>query len=233
MSSTSSYDAIKLLAASDPTVAGFFNRLWANNYTDFLKALYDDIGQGVLEIVKQKHLIVNEGEDGTTARLQLFLKGMGYSCSFAMAGGNVDIEVKRNSFSWIGEAKRYTQVSAVHQGFLQLSTRYAPPIDGSGVAYGGLLAYLRHPDAKGKMSDWKDALQASFPDPADCTFSDCTRFGPLGFYSEHVHESYGTPFRVWHVCVPLHHDPKDKSGMATKSRRATKATKATKAKKSP
>lgn len=233
MTMVSSYDAIKALAAGDPVIAGFFNRHWATSYDDFLSALYDDIREGVVEIVKVKHLIVDEGEDSTTTKLQLFLKGMGYACSFTVSGGNVDIEVRRNSFSWIGEAKRYTQVSAVKEGFLQLTTRYAPPINGSGIAYGGLLAYLRLPDAKGKMDDWKEALKKSFPNASDCAFSDCTRFGPLGFYSEHVHESYGTPFRVWHVCVPLHHDPKDKSGKATKARRSTKPPKTSKAKKCP
>lgn len=228
MSTHLTWDMVNEISAGDPILGGLIKRRLAANYGEFLEILYDDITEGADEIRRQKHFIEKESEDGTTGRLQLFLKGRGYQCDFTAAGGNVDIEVKWKTFRWIGEAKKYTQVDKVYEGYLQLSTRYSPGTDPSGMAHGGLITYLRHPNAKEKMAVWKEALKDSFKDPSHCSFEDCNRFGPLGFYSEHEHGSHGTPFRVWHICLALHYDPLDKSGLATKARRAAKAKKSIK-----
>lgn len=221
MSENLTLDLLKILGDRDPIIRGLIERATSPTYDDFLNTLYDDIKNAVHRISKQKHLIVDELEDATTGRIQLFLQGAGYHCDCASSGGNVDIEVLRNGHRWIGEAKRYTSVTAVHEGYKQLSTRYTPGSDPNGVVYGGLLAYLRFPDAAEYTQTWKSTFIADFPKDA-CKITDCGRFGPLAFNSEHKHKSYGTPFKVWHVCLPLHHEPEDKSGRATRARRAKK-----------
>lgn len=214
-------ELLKTLSNHDPLLRGLVERATSATYEDFLTILYDDIKSAVTGVTKQKHLIVNENEDATTGRISLFLQGAGYYCDCASSGGNVDIEIKRNGHRWIGEAKKYTSLTAVQEGYKQLHTRYTPGTDSTGISYGGLLAYLRRPNAVKYVNDWKEKFISSF-DINECKITDCSRFGVFAFNSQHNHSSYGTPFNVWHVCLPLHHDPQDKSGNETRARREKK-----------
>ncbi len=219
-----SADYIATLSAIDPHLKGFIARATTTTYIEFLSVLHDDIKDAVGVIEKQKQYITTESEDGTTGRLSLVLHGKGYLCGQVNSGGNVDLEVSRTGFRWIAEAKKFTSTAALTEGYLQLSTRYSTGAGSDGTCYGGMLAYLRRPDAVGNMIRWKKSLKDHATAAPNCVFSDCTRMGPLAFISEHVHSSYGTPFKVWHVCFVLHHEPQDKSARASKRKKAADAT---------
>jgi hypothetical protein len=196
----------------DPYIRGFMKRASVETYAQFIDALYDDIRDAISFISLSPQHFLKESEDATTIRLMGVLIGKGYRCHQTNAGGNIDISVEniKLAYRWIGEAKKFESLSKLSEGYLQLATRYIPGVDENGTGYGGLIAYLRRPNAAKLMIDWQNEFKAM--DVANgCSIQSCTRLPGLAFNSEHMHEGSGLPFRVWHLCVQLFHHPKDKS----------------------
>lgn len=209
---------LKRLAEEDIFIKNLLQRRLAATMESFLQTLYDDVVAVVSMLEENPHQYVDDTEDQTTQRLVDMLKCMGYTAYHnAQAGGNVDltVEMTRRNFRWIAEAKKFGDVGDLREGYLQLATRYKPGVAADGVAHGGLLAYLRRPDAKGKMQGWK-AHFLTLPIAVASKTTSCGRRGELGFISEHPHRDYGVPLRVWHVCVMLNFEPKDASARSAK-----------------
>lgn len=208
---------IEALGYQDVFIGNSLRRLRASTYDDFVDVLYDDLRLAVERLEQNPQHYPDEHEDATTQRLLDILFGMSYSASHdAQSGGCVDItvELPRKGFRWIGEAKRFNSVGDMREGYLQLATRYTPGNGSLSVTYGGLVGYLRRENSAKCMSSWKEHFITDVN--AEATISPCTRRGLLGFISEHEHRSLGIPFRIWHFCVTLHFDPKDKSGRTAK-----------------
>jgi hypothetical protein len=216
MSAGFSIANIRAYGKSDPVIRGFEKRALVCSYSEFVDALYDDIFDAVSYISLSPQHLLKESEDATTHRLMCVLHGKGYRCAQANAGGNIDISVENIalSFRWIGEAKKFESLANLREGYLQLATRYIPGSDETGIGYGGLIAYLRRPNAAKLMRDWRAEFE-KMEVAQDCSIQSCTRLSSLAFNSEHRHESSGLPFRVWHLCVQLFHAPKDKSARAS------------------
>lgn len=197
----------------DEYLRGFTDKALATTYDQFISALYKSISTAIEKLEAQSHLIEHEGEDATTARIIMFLEGAGYDATQANRSGNVDIVVKRmqRGFVWIGEAKKYNSVSDLREGYLQLATRYTPGNSNTGISYGGLIGYLRRPNAKSHVDAWRREF-GGLEVARDATITDCEYFGPLAFNSEHPHQGTGMPFRVWHICAKLYFYPQDSSG---------------------
>jgi hypothetical protein len=210
---------IEYLEANDDDFRGFLRRFLVKTYVDFVDGLYDDICHVLTQLETNIHLYPeDEYEDATTQRIVDMLSVMGYTASHNKAsGGSVDItvELTRRRWKWISEAKKFNSVADLREGYLQLATRYRPGLAGAQKAFGALFGYLRRPNAAQAVTAWKDEL-VTIPEASGSTLEPCTRRGPLAFYSEHQHAALGVPFRVWHVCVPLYFDPKDKSGRTAK-----------------
>ncbi len=114
-------------------------------------------------------------------------------------------------FSWIGEAKKDGNF---HEGFLQLTTRYVPASGNFAHNQGGLIFYLvAAPNARGKITTWRDDLTSKGNTCVDCARS------PLAFYSDHRRE---TDFKVRTMGVALYHKPKDKSARNSAAMKAAK-----------
>jgi hypothetical protein len=208
---------IEALGRQDCSIANFLRRLSVVDYDDFIDVLYDDILIAVERMEESPHLYIKEGEDATTQRLLDMLHAMSYSAHHDLQlGGSVDItiELGRRGLRWIGEAKRYKSVADMREGYLQLSTRYKPGRGSLTHVNAGLIGYVRRPNAAKCMETWRAHFLKSVE--TSSAMSECQRRGPLAFVSEHTHESIGIPFRVWHLCVSLHFDPKDKSGRTSK-----------------
>lgn len=218
-------DALRLQAL-DAMLAGYVAKLTVSSYEDFVNGLYDQIQRCIGSLENHKHIIENESEDATTTRIIMFLEGAGFKARQQTAAGNVDIYIENleHGYKWIGEAKKYDSVTSIAEGFKQLTTRYSVGADKSGKGYGALIGYLRRPDSKSLIEDWKKTIEA-LPEATNVQFSDCTRMAPFAFISEHDHQSTGYPYQTWHICVQLHVDPKDKSGVKSKAgkKRAAKA----------
>lgn len=218
-------DALRLLSKDD-MLAGYLAALKVTTYEGFVKNLYDHIQRSISTLESHKHIIEDESEDATTTRIIMFLEGAGFKARQQSASGNVDIYVENleHGYKWVGEAKKYESVTSVAEGFKQLTTRYSLGTDKSGRGYGALIAYLRRPNSKHHIDEWKKTI-GSLPEATNIQFSDCVRMAPFAFISEHEHQTTGFPYETWHICVQLHVDPKDTSGINSKAgkKRAAKA----------
>lgn len=205
------------LALTDPAVRRWMDRQLITTFDEFLEFLYDDLHLAIERLELNPQNFSEESEDATTQRLLDIAFGLGYAGEHSQAGGNVDIVISNNrlGFSWIGEAKKFGDVGDLREGYLQLSTRYRASRDAAGVMHGGLIGYLRRPNAAKCMQDW-EAHFATMPAATGSTRTACPRRGELGFVSEHNHQDFGTPLRVWHTCVVLEFSPKDRSARAAK-----------------
>jgi len=210
-------DALRLQTLDD-MLAGYLAKLKIATYEDFVKNLYDQIQRSISTLEKHKHIIEDESEDATTTRIIMFLEGAGFKARQQSAGGNVDIFVENleHGYQWIGEAKKYDSTTSVAEGFKQLTTRYSIGTDKSGRGYGALIAYLRRPNSKHHIEEWRKTIEG-LPEAPNVRFSDCARMAPFAFISEHDHQMTGYPYETWHICVQLHVDPKDKSGVKSKA----------------
>ena len=218
-------DALRLQEL-DPMLTGYVAKLTVSTYEDFVIGLYDKIKKSISVLENHKHIIEDESEDATTNRIIMFLEGAGFKARQQSAGGNVDIYIENleHGYKWIGEAKKYESVTNMASGFKQLTTRYAFGTDKNGKGYGALIGYLRRPNSKHHIDEWKKKISI-LPEATNVKFLNCARMAPFAFISEHDHQSTGFPYETWHICVQLHVDPKDASGVNSKAgkERAAKA----------
>lgn len=184
-------------------------------YEEFVGQLYDDIDQLIYRMQGGPELRQTDSEDRLSAEVLGGLSILGYDAvADGKTGGHVDLSVKMGEFSWIGEAKKDGNF---HEGFLQLTTRYVPASGNFAHNQGGLIFYLvATPNARGKLTNWRDDLTSN-----GYTCVDCTR-NPLAFYSDHKIESSGTDFKVRTMGVALYHQPKDKSARNSAAKKAAK-----------
>lgn len=206
-------ERLQFLIEEDIYIQGMLERRLARTYGEFLTRLQADIVLAVGELALNPELFLDESEDATTIRLLLVLKGMGYTADHNNAGGgNIDVVVRqvRRGFRWIAEAKKFNDIGTMRDGFVQLSTRYVPGDDNAGSCYGGMIGYLRRPNAVQCMKDWRDHFP-TIDQATDAAVENCELLGPFAFNSSHTHKESGLPLKLWHVCVRLFHGPEDKS----------------------
>lgn len=188
----------------------------SHDYQRFVQYLYEEI-KHIFELLQtnpQRRL--KDWEDRITDEVVSNLNTAGYQATHDQSsGGHVDVTVTSMGLTWIGEAKKYSSVTNVFEGFQQLSTRYRPASGNFEHNHGGLLIYITDkPDAKKLMTDWKNHLgdkSIGGYESRECTEN------YLSFISEHTHDVTGMPFIVRHIPLLLHQDPKDKSGRSRKS----------------
>jgi hypothetical protein len=216
MSKDFSLEAVAEVAKHDPFLTNLFRRITVSNYDEFLDVLYDDMNLVIERLEGNPQNYPDESEDATTQLIADILWGMQYSASHnVQAGGNVDLTISKSSFKWIAEAKIFNNVGDMRKGYKQLATRYRPGMGSKGVMYGGLIGYLRRENAANHIERWKTAF-SKMSVANGHVLTDCARRYALGFNSEHKHQDFGTPLRVWHTCVVLHFSPKDISGLTAK-----------------
>lgn len=215
---TSRGDLLLALAEFDDCTNRFIKRQLVASHAEFVECVQHDLDDALKRLENNPQHHARETEDETTQHIVDIMEAIGYVASHnKQAGGNVDITIenKRRGYVWIAEAKKFDDVGDLREGYLQLATRYTPQMGPDGKLHGGLLAYLRRPDASTHMNSWKEHLLAQ-PVAVGATVEDCKIRLALGFLSEHKHASVGIPIRVWHVCVLLHFKPEDKSGRTAK-----------------
>jgi hypothetical protein len=222
--------ALKKLAPGDPFIANFVRRQTVANYLDFLFVLYEDLKELFDRLESNPQHYPDESEDATTQRLVDMLWAMSYGARHdVQAGGHVDLTIERSSknFRWIGEAKKFRSVTDMREGYLQLATRYRPQAN-DGAVYGGLIGYLRHLDAAGRVLAWRKHF-SGLSVAKSAAVVDCPYRRQLGFHSRHPHAALGIPFFVWHTCVSLSFAPQDKSARGSKKRKVVPAKRPKKA----
>lgn len=207
---------ISQLAVLDPDWDHLKRRKGVETYEEFIEVLYDDITRIVAELERHRSSHGSDGEDRITIDICRTLKQWCYYVEHeANRSGNGDILVRScGLYEWLGEAKIFTDLSVMQKAFLQLATRY------SGAAtdhHGGIIAYIKRPDASRLMSDWRDKLGELY---VSMTFGKCMRRQGMAFSTCHLQQDTGMPLEIWHVGVALHSAPKDATGVIRRPRRA-------------
>jgi hypothetical protein len=203
-----------------PSIGNFPQRLLAANYSDFVDVLYSDIDTAIVHLQENAHLTQKDSEDRLSMDLLGKLHVLGYDATHDTGvRGHCDLTVRNNGFTWLGEAKIHDSYDYLLEGFNQLCTRYSTGDHAS--AAGGVVIYIRQRAAASVMSKWKDHLKENADVPT-IAVAECAARPALAFFSEHEHEVSGLPYKVRHMGVCLHFQPKDKSGEKTRANRFAK-----------
>lgn len=201
------------MAAICPPLGQFLERQFVKTYDDFSDILYNDIDRIIYKMQENAELRHEDGEDRLTIDIVNMLNVMGYNASHdEKHGGHTDILIKKQSFLWIGEAKKHSNYNYLWEGFQQLNTRYSTGDDNQ--QEGGIIIYITNKDANSVMIKWNEHLaEKKLP---DYEANPCKK-RKLTFLSTHQHEKSGLKFKVRHMPVLLHFEPQDKSGRKRKS----------------
>lgn len=193
-----------------PEFAGFISRNLVDNYNDFIKILYKDIDKIVFLKQENPELYQKDPENRITIDIVMSLKIMGYNAAHdTKIGGHTDISVKKNNYTWIGEAKIFEGNSSLWKGFQQLNTRYST--GDFNQKDGGLLIYIRNNNKTGKavIDNWKNFLVSK--KLKNYSTEECSD-RPLSFFSKHLHDRSGQIFTVKHIPLLLNFNPQDMTG---------------------
>ncbi len=199
---------LRELGALRPDLALTARRLTVCSYDEFVNVLYEDIDECIKAMEDEASLRAEDGEDRLTSDIINWLKARTYNAAHdEYVNGHSDIVVRHPSgYLWLGEAKVHGGYDHLVQGFQQLCTRYSrgtPNAD-----KGGLVLYVRNVDCASVVAAWLTRLQQmQLP---DFWTEGCPTRKELGFYSSHTHESSGRAYKVRHMAIVLHCDPKDK-----------------------
>lgn len=185
------------------------------SYDEFIEVLYDELDLILTKLEANPQFYYSDEEDKITHTIVTMLQMRNYAATQGTtSGGNVDITVAgpQPAWSWIAEAKIYNSLTALHEGFLQLTTRYrnASPI----YASRGLLAYTKRQDPAGHLKKWDDEVKALGLE--NYARNACSRRNSLAFYTSHKDKSTSQTVTIRHTAVCLYHLPEDKSGRSAK-----------------
>jgi hypothetical protein len=125
---------------------------------------------------------------------------------------DLTVEKVRKNWLWTAEAKIFTSLSKVEQGFKQLTTRYSP--GNMEEAKAGMIIYILTKNAADKIDSWKKHLERL--GDTSLSTAPCSTRPKLAFYSTHDHQDSGLPLNVRHIGVTLHFKPQDTSGLTAK-----------------
>ncbi|TAM51363.1 MAG: hypothetical protein EPN57_19175 [Paraburkholderia sp.] len=192
-----------------PELALVGRRLLAasRGYDEWANVLELDLLECVKMLEEDPQVRKKDGEDRLTAELITMLRSRSYDASHdEKVGGHSDIVVRHaKGFLWLGEAKIHKDYDYLMRGFNQLCTRYSrgtPDAD-----RGALIIYARVKNAAAVVAEWRARLTSA--GVARLRQEDCKLRAEIGFRTTHEHESSGRDYKVWHVGVVLHFDPKD------------------------
>lgn len=213
--SLSSFAEIVAALRATPGGDRAIERCQVQTYTDFVDILKRDIDEIVIGMERNRQRFQNSSEDEMTFYISSMLNQLGYtSTNGSQFGGSVDLTVQKvlKGWLWTAEAKIFTALDKVNEGFLQLTSRYSP---GSlEEAKAGMLLYVLTKNAADKMRTWMSHLESS-GDPS-LTIEPCASRPNLAFYSTQTHESSGLPLKIRHIGLALYFKPIDASGRAAK-----------------
>lgn len=213
--SLQSFAEIVAALRATPGGARAIERCQAETYTDFVNILKRDIDEIVIEMERNRQRFQNSSEDEMTFYISSMLNQLGYTATNgSQFGGSVDLTVQKvlKGWLWTAEAKIFTALDKVNEGFLQLTSRYSP---GSlEAAKAGMLIYVLTKNAADKMKTWKSHLENS--GDSSLMTEPCVSRPNLAFYSTQTHDGSGLPLNIRHIGVALYFKPIDASGRAAK-----------------
>ncbi|EGQ9297305.1 hypothetical protein ACSTLJ_04760 [Vibrio parahaemolyticus] len=199
-------EQIQYLLQNDPETRDFFERKTVSDYNSFVRVLNKDLKNAIQRMQHDRHQYqdLSFGEDALTSVLINSLQALNYDAEHdTQHGGHCDILVKHQShqFEWIGEAKLWKGPAYIKGGLEQLLNRYATAT--SGESAGGMLVYVRQPNALSKLRDWHSELSGH---PSTLSIADLPEIPrELQFDSVQTATASGLPYDVKHHFVSLYH----------------------------
>lgn len=202
MPNSISLEQIEYLAKYDLEVKNLIARKVANNYEQFVNILHDDLDDSIQHLTQNRHLYQNFSEDQISVNLIGMLKARNYDADHdSQHGGHVDIIVKHQfgKFEWLGEAKIWGGPAYMADGWAQLNKRYSAGTINDN--HGGILLYVKAPNAVAKLNDWIDHLKT-----IEDEIKISSETNPLVKNTITKHPSSGLDYRVRHIAVVLNHN---------------------------
>lgn len=190
----------------------FFAHL-ATTYDDFIIGIYKKLELIISSLQENPQHQQGNSEAQITNQIVSMFRIAGYNAySDTENGGHVDIKIDKpnTNFLWLAEAKKGTNLNHIHEGFLQLLTRYAT--GGINQTEGCILIYIFTESAVEHVQNFRDDLPKRGIDDLEINDSPCRN--PLIFYSEsHTPRmGEGIKYKVKHIGISLYFRPLDKSG---------------------
>lgn len=211
--------------SNDRALRSIVLRATGSGYDDFCDDVEDTVFGVYLLLQDDRHLYCSMSEDQITGVIKSHLKHIGFDATIGqVVGGATDLLVKQSrdevDYKWIAEAKLYDGPAYLHEGFLQLTTRYLNPQ--AGVNYRGALLIYRQttelpmPDL---VESWRERLPGFSKEKGpEVNANGCSALQPKtnAFYSEHQCPRTGTIVKVTHLPLDVLHNPEDKSARSRK-----------------
>jgi hypothetical protein len=196
---------MKRIFARSPAGAIQLSYMFAASHEDRVQAVNAAIDWIVLEHTKTAHHRVDRSEDALTNDIITELCALGFDATHDTDyGGHCDIVIRGvEGFLWMAEAKIHSSYKWLYKGLQQLRTRYSTGMPGQND--GALIIYCKGPRIDRVMASWSAHLGKA---DKRATISRDNK-NPLIFSSIHTHERTGLEFRVRHVPISLHHEPRD------------------------
>lgn len=207
---------VKLLK---PESVSTFNAYFITSYEEFVSSVSHKIERIIKEIQAQPQIYGDMSEDALTHIIVSYLRLSDFNAvKDPEQGGHVDIQVTYpgRDFLWSAEAKLDSDQPHVHEGFLQLTTRYATGLPEQNC--GAVIIYnAKHPTAT-FLSDVKETLKSNVDQ--NLVFTACNRLPGQSFYIQVPLNRLGVDanyrFNLRYLAVSLYFRPLDKSGRKAK-----------------
>lgn len=198
----------------DPYTRRAFERLSATKkgYTYWVDEIYKD-----LEYIFHKYFSttssfrLNDKEDRYNTEIVNTLSGWGYCAGHdTWNDGHPDIVVenKQYGYKWIAESKKHSSYNENLKGFNQICTRYSNGY--SKECHGAvIIIMINSTNPLSVMQKWKQTLDDDQKYQKRHLRSWVCDDDPLCFWSEHKHHATNLDYKIKHLPLIIHFDPKD------------------------
>nr|WP_294841213.1 hypothetical protein [uncultured Methylotenera sp.] len=199
---------------TNPLVMTQLNMFLADSYEEWVQLFYKHLDLSVTsmqdaakyypkECKDDDEAAIYQTEDSLTHHLINPLRQLGYAITHdTFKNGHVDINVERNSYVWLGEAKIYTSYAKLIDGYKQLTTRYSTGEPHQN--HGGIVIYHYQPNANATMQNWRTKL---IEYDNNIQISECPTRTGLCFYSANAHLASGLDYKIRHMPIMLFNKP--------------------------
>ncbi len=198
----------------NPQAYELFELSFVDSYEDFVRIIYKTFDFIINELQQNPQYYDGFSEDQITNQVISLLRAKGFNAySDAETGGHVDIRIDKpeKKYLWLCEAKKSNSIPHIHEGFLQLTTRYATGVINQNE--GGILIYIFKKSATDFIGKY-----IAYLDSQDDLLIEKNKDNPLEFYSVSNIKRIGKgiDYRVRHMGISLYFSPQDKSGRTAK-----------------
>ena len=214
---------LEQLKALKPEARRAIDRFFINSYDEFVAQVSLVVEKLLFEWQQQPQIYRDLSEDVLTTMLITHLRTLEFNAhKDAETGGHVDIRVDYpgQDFLWLAEAKLDHNQEHVHEGYLQLTTRYATGLPNQ--SCGAVIIY----NAKNAVTPFLTEVKKNLCKKVDknIEFISYPKFPNQSFYINVPLVRLGSNSSLYNIryfSVSLYFKPQDKSGRTAKKYQTT------------